>query len=140
MSECEPIFFRSAHRWILLRDSVSLLDSQNPMLSGPRQHFHRCIHVIDVAFCPVPSTCPFATHFPRRRAYGHVYVSHMRLTFHAAGLTAMYMCHTCTSTHPPHLATEFMFLSHPLPRVTEGNGTRHTCVSVPFLLFLLFYS
>ena len=47
---------------------------------------------------------------------------------------------TCTSTHPPHLATEFVSLSHPLFRVTEGNGTRHTCVSVPFLLLLLFYS
>ena len=35
------------------------------------------------------------------------------------------------------LAREFTLLSHPLSRVTEGNGTRHTCVSVPFLLFLL---
>ena len=25
----------------------------------------------------------------------------------------------------------------PLFRKTEGNGTRHTCVSVPFLLFFL---
>ena len=104
MSECEPLsrptwvlgvisrkgalsssglpftdFLPICTRWILLTDSVSLLGSQNPMPSGPRQHFYRCVHVIDVAFCPVPSTCPFATHFPRRRAYAHEYVSHMHL-------------------------------------------------------------
>ena len=31
-------------------------------------------------------------------------------------------------------------LTPPLLRVTEGNGTRHTCVSVPFPLSSLFYS
>ena len=41
---------------------------------------------------------------------------------------------------PPYLpAPGPPLLSHPLFRVTEGNRTQHTCVLVPFLLFLLPY-
>ena len=36
--------------WILLTEFVSLLDSRNPMPSGPRL-LHQYFHLSDVAFC-----------------------------------------------------------------------------------------
>ena len=39
---------------------------------------------------------------------------------------------------PPKSTGEGVNVPAVLIRVTEGNGTRHTCVSVPFLLLSLF--